>query len=130
MKVVVDALWDALHDKGISWLGFYVDHPTEPDDRRLILGPRRDKPACSPIALHGVCGQTLLGRKVMIVRDVADLGPNYVACDPRDKSEVAIPLLDEAGACWGVFDVDSWDVGAFDERDAAGLAEVLRAAAL
>jgi putative methionine-R-sulfoxide reductase with GAF domain len=130
MQVVVDAVWDALHDHGVSWVGFYVDHPEQPDDQRLILGPCRNKPACSPLGMHGVCGQTLLRKQVMIVRDPAELGPNYIACDPRDRAEVAIPLVDDDGQCWGVFDVDSWEVGAFDERDAAGFAEVLCAAGL
>ncbi len=130
MRIVVDALWEAFHDKGVSWIGFYIDQPGQPDGERMILGPRRDKPACSPIALHGACGQALLGRKVLIVRDVAELGANYVACDPRDRSELVIPLSDDAGNCWGVLDVDSWNLGAFDERDAAGFASVLRAAGL
>lgn len=130
MQLVVDVVWDGLHDKGVSWVGFYIDHPGLPDDQRLILGPRRDKPACSPIGLHGVCGQTLLKKQVMIVRDPADLGANYIACDPRDRAEVAIPLLDDQGGCWGVFDVDSWEVGAFDQRDADGFASLLRAAGL
>jgi len=128
MQAVVDALWDSLHDHGVSWVGFYIDHPENPDDQRLILGPRRDKPACSPIGLHGVCGQALLGRKPVIVRDTAELGDNYVACDPRDRSEVVIPLFDQQQQCWGVLDVDSWDLGAFDLRDADGLQQVLHAA--
>jgi putative methionine-R-sulfoxide reductase with GAF domain len=130
MQIIVDAVWNTLHDKGVSWVGFYVDHPDLPDDQRLILGPCRNKPACSPIGMHGVCGQTLRSGKTMIVRDPADLGPNYIACDPRDRAEVAIPLIDENGKVWGVFDVDSWEVGAFDERDATGFSEVLRAAGL
>ena len=130
MRIVADAVWDALHDKGVSWVGFYVDHEDLSDDERLILGPCRNKPACSPIGLHGVCGQVLRSGKSMIVRDVADLGANYVACDPRDKAEVCIPLFDEKDNVWGVLDVDSWEVGAFDDRDAAGFSEVLRAAGL
>ncbi len=130
MQQVVDALWDALHDTGVSWVGFYLDRPDEQDDQRLVLGPRRDKPACSPIGLHGVCGKALLTRSVQIVRDVNELGPNYIACDPRDRAEIVLPLFDSNGCCWGVLDVDSWNVGAFDETDAAGLHQVLCAAGL
>src|SRR5688572_21849392 len=130
MQIVADAVWNALQDQGVSWAGFYIDQPGNPDAERMILGPRRDKPACSPIGLHGACGQVLIGGKTLIVRDVAELGANYIACDPRDKSEIVLPLFDGAGGCWGVFDVDSWDVGAFDQRDADGLASVLRAAGL
>ncbi len=130
MDAMVDALWDALHETGVSWVGFYLDRPQEPDDRRLVLGPCRDKPACSPIGLHGVCGQALLSKKPRIVRDVTELGENYIACDPRDRSEIVMPLLDESGVCWGVLDIDSSDVGAFDESDALGLHQILEAAGL
>lgn len=130
MRVAVDHLWRQLHTQGVSWLGFYLDHPGEPGDRRLTLGPCRDKPACSPIGLHGVCGQALLSNQTRIVRDVKELGANYIACDPRDQSEIVVPLFDAAGTCWGVLDVDSWEVAAFDERDDEGLRRVLIAAGL
>lgn len=130
MQAVVDALWEAFKIKAVSWVGFYVDQPHQPDDRRLVLGPCRDKPACSPIGLHGVCGQALLSRKTRIVRDVRELGEQYVACDPRDRSEIVVPLVNERGECWGVLDLDSHEIGAFDERDDAGLRNVLKAAGL
>ncbi len=130
MRNCVAILWSALAQTGVSWLGFYIDVPHESDDQRLVLGPHRDRPACSPIALHGVCGQALLSRTARVVRDVAELGESYIACDPRDRSEVVVPLIDSNGACWAVLDLDSHDVGAFDERDAAGLTLVLKAAGL
>ena len=129
-RYVVDLLWGALHTTGVSWLGFYVDHPGEPADRRLVLGPCRDKPACSPIGLHGVCGQALTSRSTRIVDDVKGLGPNYIACDPRDRSEIVIPLIDAQEVCWGVLDIDSWEVAAFSQHDEDGLRCVLRAAGL
>src|SRR5262245_9453352 len=101
MQYVVDLLWEAFHKQSVSWVGFYLDQPGEPDDRRMILGPRRDKPACSPIGLHGVCGQALTAQTTRIVGDVKDLGANYIACDPRDRSEIVVPLIDERGGCWG-----------------------------
>lgn len=130
MRAVVDALWVAFANHGYSWVGLYLDQPNEPDEKRLVLGSCRDKPACSPIGLHGVCGRALLSKKPRIVRDVTELGENYIACDPRDRSEIVMPLLDEGGACWGVLDIDSSDVGAFDESDAIGLHQVLEAAGL
>jgi putative methionine-R-sulfoxide reductase with GAF domain len=66
----------------------------------------------------------------MVVRDVADLGEGYVACDPRDLAEVVIPLFEPDGTCWGVLDLDSFDVGAFDESDVTGLSSLLVAAGL
>lgn len=130
MQAVADALWNALSDKGISWVGFYLDRPSEPDDRRLVLGPCRDRPACSPIGLHGVCGQAMRFRRVRIVPDVTELGDEYIACDPADRSEITVPLIDEHGACWGVLDLDSREVGAFGESDEHGLCRVLKAAGL
>lgn len=125
MQAVVDALWNGLHDADVSWVGFYL--PAGHD--QLVLGPRRDKPACSPIGLHGVCGKCFLTREPQIVQDVTGLGPDYIACDPRDRSEVVVPLV-EAGVCWSVLDLDSHSVGAFGARDVAGLQQVLRAAGL
>ena len=126
MQVFVGALWDVLHPTGVSWVGFYLHE----DGDELILGPRRDKPACSPIGLHGACGQTFTHRMPLVVRDVADLGEGYIACDPRDRSEVVLPLFSDTGTCWGVLDLDSHQVGAFDETDVAGLFDVLVAAGL
>jgi putative methionine-R-sulfoxide reductase with GAF domain len=126
MQHVVDAVWDACHDRGVSWVGFYI-----PDgDAALVLGPARDRPACSPIGLHGACGQAFRSQQPLIVRDVADHGENYVACDPSDRSEVVVPLIDESGGCTGVLDLDSHEIGAFDETDVSGLTSVLAAAGL
>lgn len=125
MQQVVDALWDGLAEAGVSWVGFYLKTPGAEE---MTLGPRRDKPACSPIGLHGVCGQAYLQRRTRIVRDVKELGADYVACDPRDRSELVLPLFEVDGSCWGVLDFDSFEVGAFDESDQRGAARVLQAA--
>ena len=126
MQAVVDALWRALLNKGVSWVGFYLPE----GENQLVLGPSCEKPACSPIGMHGVCGQSFRNRQAMIVHDVRDLGDNYVACDPRDRSEVVVPLLESDGHCWAVLDLDSFEVGAFNESDIAGLQTVLHAADL
>ncbi|HKQ48146.1 MAG TPA: GAF domain-containing protein [Phycisphaerae bacterium] len=126
MQSFVDIGWDALHPSGVSWIGFYLHK----GQNELVLGPRRDKPACSPIGLHGACGQALVSGRPLVVRDVAELGANYIACDPRDRSEVVIPLFDEGGECWGVLDLDSYDVGAFTDYDVTGLTLLLRNAGL
>lgn len=127
MQGVVDALWEGLSGTGVSWIGFYTKTPGRDE---MLLGPRRDKPACSPIGLHGACGRCWQTRKSLVVTDVAKLGAGYIACDPRDRSEVVVPLLEADGTCWGVLDADSYEVGAFNKEDAAGLALVMRAAGL
>lgn len=131
MTRLVDDLWRAFGEParagGYSWVGFY----TKSDDREeMVLGPRRDKPACSPIGLHGMCGFAWRERRAVVVRDVRRLGEHYVACDPRDASEVVVPMLEADGRCWGVLDVDSFEVGAFTTEDARGLAEAAERAGL
>ncbi|GJQ26137.1 MAG: diguanylate cyclase [Phycisphaerae bacterium] len=125
MQVFVDIAWDALQPTGVSWLGFYFGGAEE-----MTLGPRRDKPACTPIGLHGVCGRAYTSRRPQVVADVATLGANYVACDPRDRSEVVIPCIDPDGVCWGVLDLDSHEAGSFGEADVRGLTGALIAAGL
>ncbi len=127
MQRVVDALWEGLHDRGVSWVGFYTKAAGADE---MILGPRRDKPACSPIGLHGVCGRCWASGRAIVVRDVAELGAGYIACDPRDRSEVAVPMLEADGTCWGVLDVDSLEIASFDETDAAWLARIAERAGL
>lgn len=126
MTAVVDALWSALRETGVSWVGLYLHEGGD----ELVLGPRQPKAACSPIGLHGACGRAFTSKKSLVVRDVGELGEDYIACDPRDRSEVVIPLFDSVGRCWGVLDLDSHEIGAFDESDVAGLAGVLCAAGL
>lgn len=127
MTALADALWDAFAERGYSWVGFYTK---EAGADEMILGPRRDKPACSPIGLHGMCGYCWHERRCVVVRDVREIGESYVACDPRDMSEVVVPLLEADGSCWGVLDVDSFEIGAFSEADAIGLARLVERAGL
>jgi len=129
-----DALWEALAPLGVSWIGFYL--APEADGRacggsggELILAARRDKPACSPIGLHGACGQSFREEAIRLIDDVALLGAGYIACDPRDRSELVIPIY-RAGKVWGVLDADSHAVRCFGEADARGLASVLSSAGL
>lgn len=127
MQMLVDALWPMLSVRGVSWIGFYLKDPRRD---QMILGPRRDKPACSPIGLNGVCGRCWLERRPVTVRDVASLGNAYIACDPRDRSEVVIPLFEADGTCYGVLDADSYDAGSFETADVVGLVQSVEHAGL
>lgn len=126
MRAVVDLLWDAFHAQGVSWVGFYTCDGGD----EMLLGPRRDKPACSPIGLHGACGRAYREGVALVVRDVKALGTEYIACDPRDRSELVIPLFEPDGRRWGVLDMDSFEVGAFDESDATAASDLLHASGL
>lgn len=127
MRTAADVLWEHLSPTGISWIGFYT---IQPGADEMLLGPRRDKPACSPIGLHGACGQSATTRTTLVVTHVKNLGTGYVACDPKDTSELVIPCVDADGTCWGVLDADSFDEGSFNETDAAELAAILHAIGL
>ncbi|MFM7052887.1 MAG: GAF domain-containing protein [Planctomycetota bacterium] len=132
-----DLMWDALSPSGLSWIGFYLEEsePQDPDAPAgaegggMVLVARRDKPACSPIGLHGVCGQAFLEESVRLVEDVALLGAGYIACDPRDRSELVVPVY-RNGARWGVLDADSHEQACFGLSDIHGFCSVLRAAGL
>lgn len=141
MRSFVDAMWRFFKDHGVSWVGFYTleqtDDPIGGDaDVRdgqgvqMVLGPARDKPACTPIAMHGACGMSCLKKRPIVVSDVHNLGPNYIACDPRDRSEVVVPIFDEAGNAYGVLDIDSFDRNAFGEDDARQLKRLLESTAI
>lgn len=108
----IDHAWEALSPTGVSWIGFY--HYV-PDCEHLILGPCRDSPACSPIALHGVCGQGVTRGKTLIVNDVTELGEAYVACDPRDQSEIVIPIGNPSANL--ILDLDSQEKASFGALD-------------
>ncbi|MBA3821516.1 MAG: GAF domain-containing protein [Deltaproteobacteria bacterium] len=101
-----------------SWVGFYVLKGGE-----LVLGPFQGNVACVRIALgRGVCGTAASERRTVIVPDVEQF-PGHIACDAGSRSEIVVPILKD-GALVAVLDVDSYQLAAFDERDAAGLAPI------
>lgn len=126
MNAFCDRAWDEFSAQGVSWVGFYVAE----NESEMVLVARRNKPACSPIGMHGACGRGLRSKKPLVVRDVKALGAGYIACDPRDQSEIVIPLIDASGRAWAVLDVDSHEIDAFGVEDALGFNRVLCAAGL
>lgn len=122
MFELVDALWTRFARDPYSWVGFYL---LEPDKKSMTLGPRRDKPACSPLEMHGVCGRSALEGRVIIVDDVRALGAAHIACDPRNLSEICLPARDARGEVFAVLDVDSESLAAFDDVDRRGLERLL-----
>jgi GAF domain-containing protein len=99
-----------------SWAGFYVMRGGE-----LVLGPFQGNVACVRIALgRGVCGTAAAERRTVIVPDV-DRFAGHIACDPGSRSEIVVPIFGRGGAVVAVLDLDSHELAAFDEADAAGL---------
>ena len=100
----------------LNWAGFYLYDGTE-----LVVGPFQGKPACIRIALgRGVCGTAAQTRQTQLVHDVS-AHPNHVYCDSASQSEIVVPLVKTDGSLLGVWDVDSPQVGRFDEDDRAGM---------
>jgi GAF domain-containing protein len=68
----------------------------------------------------GVCGAAVAQRASQVVPDVHAF-PGHIACDPRSRSEIVVPIVDGRGAVTAVLDLDSDEVATFDEEDRAGL---------
>ncbi|MGN6109255.1 MAG: GAF domain-containing protein [Kofleriaceae bacterium] len=101
-----------------SWVGFYVMRGGE-----LVLGPFQGKVACVRIALgRGVCGTAASERRTFVVPDVEQF-PGHIACDAGSRSEIVVPIV-RRGEVVAVLDLDSYELAAFDEVDATGLAAV------
>jgi GAF domain-containing protein len=106
-----------------SWVGFYIRRGDE-----LVLGPFQGKIACVRIALgRGVCGTAAAERRTVIVPDVNQF-PGHIACDAGSRSEIVVPIV-KGGEVVAVLDVDSYELAAFDEVDARGLAPIAELAA-
>ena len=105
-------IFDGLTD--LNWAGFYFTRQNE-----LVLGPFQGKPACIRIAWgEGVCGAAAARAASIVVPDVHQF-PGHIACDPASRSELVVPLLDNA-CVLGVLDLDSPVPGRFDDADRAG----------
>lgn len=101
-----------------SWIGFYIARRGE-----LVLGPFQGKVACVRLALgRGVCGTAAAQNKTLIVPDVEQF-PGHIACDAGSRSEIVVPIV-RRGEVVAVLDLDSYELAAFDDADAAGLAPI------
>lgn len=101
------------------WVGFYLVKGEE-----LVLGPFQGPVACTRIRKgRGVCGTSWAKAETLVVPDV-EAFPGHIACSSLSRSEIVIPLL-KAGEVWGVLDVDSDRLAAFDETDKLYLERLL-----
>jgi GAF domain-containing protein len=102
------------------WTGFYLL-----DEGELIVGPYQGSLACIKLKKNtGVCWAGINLGETVIVADVHDF-PGHIACDSRSNSEIVVPLKDKTGNIIGVLDVDSKELGSFDEVDAEWLEKIL-----
>ena len=105
------------------WTGFYVVDPDKSEE--LVVGPYQGTLGCLRIPFgRGVCGAAAKTGEIQIVKDVHAF-PGHIACDVRSQSEIVVPVYATDGSLFAVFDVDSTEIGSFDEMDAEGLAPIL-----
>lgn len=106
--------------ENVNWCGFYFLK------EELVLGPFQGKPACVRIAVgRGVCGTAVQEQRTLVVQDVEQF-PGHIACDSASRSEIVIPMMFD-DAVLGVLDIDSPNVGRFDETDAHYLEKIVHA---
>ena len=103
----------------VNWAGFYFLKGEE-----LVLGPFQGNPACVRIPMgQGVCGVAAQQCETIIVPNVHEF-PGHIACDVASNSEIVVPLFD-GERLLGVLDLDSPQIGRFDDQDAEGLNELV-----
>jgi len=102
-----------------SWTGFYFVE----DEETLHVGPYQGGVACQVLEGRGVCLHCVRTGQPIVVPDVEQF-PGHIACDPRSKSEIVLPLIHD-GHVVAVLDIDSAKLAQFDEDDVEPLRHIL-----
>ncbi|KGL00723.1 diguanylate cyclase [Thalassobacter sp. 16PALIMAR09] len=109
-------------DDRFDWTGFYRVVAPE----LLKIGPYQGGHGCLVIPFsRGVCGAAARTETTQLVPDV-DAFPGHIACASSTRSELVLPVHDNAGKLIAVFDIDSNQPDAFTAQDAAELERLLR----
>lgn len=104
----------ALHEAFAQffWTGFYLVREGE-----LRLGPFQGTVACMHIQHgRGVCGTAWAEAMTQVVPDVEQF-PGHIACSSLSRSEIVVPIMNNAHRVVGVLDIDSKELAAFDDTD-------------
>ena len=104
---------------GFWWTGFdFVD------GNQLVLGPFQGPLACTRIPFgKGVCGTAWSQGKTLVVPDVEQF-PGHIACSSESRSEIVVPIFKD-GKVWAELDIDSRELGTFDETDREWLERIV-----
>lgn len=101
------------------WTGFYLLK-----DDQLTVGPYQGPVACQELEKgKGVCWAAVTDAEPVIVPDVNQF-PGHIACDPRSKSELTLPVFGPRSEIKAVLDVDSGQPDAFTRVDVRFLAKI------
>ncbi len=104
-----------------NWVGFY----RRIDERTLKVGPYQGGHGCLTIDRdRGVCGACLREKSILLIKDVSKV-KDHIACSSETKSEIVLPIIGNSGTVLAVFDLDSTEIGAFDETDQEYLSKVV-----
>ena len=104
-----------------NWVGFY----RRVDQRTLKVGPYQGGHGCLTIDMdRGVCGACLREKSIIVIKEVSTVN-DHIACSSETKSEIVLPIIDNSGTVLAVFDLDSTEIGAFDETDKQYLSKVV-----
>lgn len=117
------------HTFGFWWTGFYRVAGDE-----LILSSFQGPVACTNIPFgKGVCGTAWKEQRSIVVPDVEQF-PGHIACSSQSRSEVVVPLFvsntnepthtQEKKSLWAVLDIDSDQLGTFDDTDRLHLEQI------
>ena len=104
---------------GFWWTGFY-----RVVGEQLVLGPFQGPVACTRIPYgKGVCGTAWKRKESIVVPDVEEF-PGHIACSSLSRSEIVVPIFKE-DEVYAVLDIDSKDLGTFDETDRVQLERIV-----
>ena len=104
----------------VLWTGFYALKNGE-----LLVKTYQGPLACQVLKKNtGVCWTAVNKQKTIIVPDVHQF-EGHIACDPRSKSEIVVPVHDKKGGIIGVLDIDSKVLNRFDATDAMELEKII-----
>lgn len=113
------------------WTGFYIVKPSLPlkgesEGASLHLGPFQGPPACYTIPYgRGVCGTAWKQAETIVVKNVEEF-PGHIACSSLSRSEIVVPLKDPQGNVRAVLDIDSKEIGTFDDTDKRYLEQAMK----
>ena len=119
-KDKIDNIIKCLYEEFEDWIfcGFYVEKGNYLEISHYLS----ENIPCSPIQMNGVCGQSIIHNKTLIVADVNKF-KNHIICDQNSKSEIAIPFIKNHKKY--VLDIDSKNLDDFDQIDEKYLKEIL-----
>ena len=122
LERLLDEAMRGLHetDPRFHWTGVYELF----EDDMLRLGPFVGAPTDHVFigVGNGVCGTAIAERRNMNVPDVRQIS-NYLACSTETRSELVV-LIRDGETIYGQIDIDSHQVGAFDEASVAKVERV------